>query len=212
MCSAAAGAALRRPPSRKPYLRVVFAVFAAVGVNVIEPFYCMTIDSQSTHSSLKAFYTQLHSDLGKLADKFFALKGSVFESVSQEVFDGVATSYGDSVINAIREAAGENMTDAVSLLNICLPELQTVLARQRRDYSLSEEFSAEFPVFHQAANIDDTPVNNLAMERQCGTVDYRLKKLAQSAAPWSSPGRRYCVRGRSLSSDLSNCRWQESRR
>lgn len=90
---------------------------------------------------------------------------------------GVAASYGESVIGAIREAAGENMADAVSLLNICLPELQTVLARQRRDYGPSEEFPAEFPVFHQAANIDDTPVNNLAMERQCGTVDYRLKKL-----------------------------------
>lgn len=161
-----------------PYLRVVFSVFAAVGVNVIEPFYCMTIDNQSTHSILKELYTLLHSDLGKVADdKFFALEGSVFESVSQEVFEGVAASYRESVIGAIREAAGENMADAVSLLNICLPELQTVLARQRRDYGLSEEFPAEFPVFQQAANIDDTPFNNLAMERQCGTVDYRLKKL-----------------------------------
>ena len=161
-----------------PYLRVVFSVFAAVGVDVIEPFYCMTIDNQSTHSILKELYTLLHSDLGKVADdKFFALEGSVFESVSQEVFEGVAASYRESVIGAIREAAGENMADAVSLLNICLPELQTVLARQRRDYGLSEEFPAEFPVFQQAANIDDTPFNNLAMERQCGTVDYRLKKL-----------------------------------
>ena len=32
-------------------------------------------------------------------------------------------------------------------------------------------------MFDQCNNIEDTPVNNIAMERQCGTVDYRLKKL-----------------------------------
>ena len=67
------------------------------------------------------------------------------------------------------------MDDALTLLYICLPELQTVLAQQWRDYGLSEDFPAEYPVFQQAKNIDDTPVNNLAMERQ--SVDYRLRKL-----------------------------------
>ena len=52
-----------------------------------------------------------------------------------------------------------------------------VLVRQRRDYGLSEEFPAEYPVFDQSANVDDTPLYNLAMERQCGLVDYRLKKM-----------------------------------
>ena len=50
------------------------------------------------------------------------------------------------------------LDDALTLLDICLPELQAVLARQRRDYELSEDFSAEYPVFLQAKNIDDTPV------------------------------------------------------
>ena len=47
-----------------PYLKVVFAVFAAVGVHVIEPFYSKTIDKMSTHSTLKEFYTLLYNDLG----------------------------------------------------------------------------------------------------------------------------------------------------
>ena len=59
-----------------------------------------------------------------------------------------------------------------------LPELRTVLARQRRDYGLDKEtFPPTFPVEEQATNIDDTPVHNISMERFCGTVDYRLKKL-----------------------------------
>ena len=99
----------------------------------------------------------------------------MLESVSAPLFGGVVASYGEAVINSVREAAKENMDDALTMLNICLPELQTVLARQRRGYGLSEDFPAEYPVFQQAKNIDDTPVNNLAMERQC--VDYRLRKL-----------------------------------
>ena len=52
-----------------------------------------------------------------------------------------------------------------------------MLARQRRDYGISEDFPVTYPVEDQAANIDDTPVNNLAMERVLGTSDYRLPKL-----------------------------------
>ena len=60
------------------YLKVVFTVFAAVGVHVIEPFYWKTIDKESTHSSVKDY-----SDLGKVTDEtFFALEGAVIESVS----------------------------------------------------------------------------------------------------------------------------------
>ena len=71
----------------------------------------------------------------------------------------------------------DNKEDAIKLVNLILPELKVVLARQRRDYGLSEDFPAEFPVFEQAAQVDYTPVHNSAMERQCGMVDYRLKKL-----------------------------------
>ena len=52
-----------------------------------------------------------------------------------------------------------------------------MLARQRRDYRISEDFPVQFPVDEQAPQIDNTPVHNLAMERQCGTTDHRLKKL-----------------------------------
>ena len=161
-----------------PYLKVVFCVFAAVGVHIIEPFYSKTIDKQSTHSTLKEFYSVLYKDLGKSAnEKFFELNKTVLDSVPNDLLSGVLSSYGDVVVAAIKDAAEENLPDCVSLLNLCLPELRTVLARQRRDYGISEDFPAEFPVFDQCANIDDTPVNNIAMERQCGTVDYRLKKL-----------------------------------
>ena len=45
-----------------------------------------------------------------------------------------------------------------------------------------DEFEPEYPVFDQAPNIDDTPVNNIAMERTCGMVDQRLQKLGQLEA------------------------------
>ena len=166
-----------------PYLVVVMATFAAIGIHVIEPFYAKTIDKKSTHSSLKEYYTLLHRDLGKqVTEEFFTFEAPVIESETQELFPGVLAGYGDSVISAVKEVAKDHMEDCLALVNICFPGLQTVLARQRRDYGLSEEFPAEFPVFDQCANPDDTPVNNIAMERQCGTVDYRLHKLRKLTA------------------------------
>ena len=35
----------------------------------------------------------------------------------------------------------------------------------------------DYAVSDQATNIDETAVHNIGMERQCGKVDYRLKKL-----------------------------------
>ena len=49
-----------------PHLVVVLAVYAAVGIRVIEPFYATTINKSSTHSTLKEFYTLLHKDLGQV--------------------------------------------------------------------------------------------------------------------------------------------------
>ena len=58
-----------------------------------------------------------------------------------------------------------------------LPNLRTVFARQRRDYGINEErFPSQYPVESQAANIDQTPVHNLAAERACGKIDYRIKR------------------------------------
>ena len=63
------------------------------------------------------------------------------------------------------------------MTNLMLPHLQIVLARQRRDYSSDEEaFPMDYPLSEQASNVDETPVHNIGMERQCGKVDYRLKK------------------------------------
>ena len=152
-------------------------------MHIIEPFYAATIDKEATHSKLKVFYHCLYRDLGKVAtSEFFSLDNPVLESVSAERFAGVIASYGPVVVTAIRDAAAEQMDDCVALLNLMLPDLRTVLARQRRDYGLSEEFPAEFPVEEQAANVDQSPCNNIAMERTFGMADYRLQKLRNLSA------------------------------
>ena len=40
----------------------------------------------------------------------------------------------------------------------------------------------DFQVFEQATKIDETSVHNIGMERQCGKVDYRLKKYLKLPA------------------------------
>ena len=87
-----------------PHLVVVLAVFAGIGIHVIEPFYSQTINKDSTHSSLKEYYTLLHRDLGMMVkEDFFAFESPVLESETKELFSGVLAGYGDSVVLAVKE-------------------------------------------------------------------------------------------------------------
>jgi hypothetical protein len=163
-----------------PYLKVVYATFALLGVQIIEPFYARTITKGATHTELKVFYQELHSSLvkTKVDSTFLTLTNAIFPGVSNDLFKGVKKSYGNKVLEVVTEVAEEQAEDVMILINHMLPELATTLARQRRDYSLdTETFPAEFPVEQQASNIDDTPTNNMDMERLMGLTDQRLKKL-----------------------------------
>ena len=172
-------ACLARELLELPYLKTVFLVFAALGVHIIEPFFARTIQIDATHSSLKQFYKELYDGMDTTVDvTFFHFASPKFKAVSEEMFKGVKESYGTEVIEVVKSFSVEYGSEAVKLVNLMLPQLRVVLGRQRRDYSLDEEaFPAQFPVEEQAENVDDCPVTNLEMERFCGTVDYRQKKL-----------------------------------
>ena len=77
----------------------------------------------------------------------------------------------------VTEVAQDQVEGVIILLNHMLPELGTILGRQRRDYGLDlEQFPPEFPIEDQASIIDDTPTNNMDMEQLMGKTDYRLQK------------------------------------
>ncbi|QQP50653.1 Hypothetical protein FKW44_011728 [Caligus rogercresseyi] len=93
-------------------------------------------------------------------------------------FACLGKTYTEEVLNSVSDVAAEHLDEVKKLTDLMLPHLKTVLARQRRDYGIDEEtFPMDYPVSEQASNIDGTPVHNIGMERQCGKVDYRLKKL-----------------------------------
>ena len=141
----------------------MLAVVTSLGVQLVEPFYANKISTTSTHSSLKKFFISLYESMEDNLEKdFFTFANPVFRGVDWELFEGVKASYKEEVLKP-----GEGM----------LPYLRTVLARQRRDYGIDEErFPSQYPVESQAANIDQTPVHNLAAERACGKIDYRIKR------------------------------------
>ena len=167
-----------------PYLKVVLAVFACLGVHLVEPFYARTIEKGATHSALDKFYKGLHTSLGQpVTDAFITFIKPEYAGVSEELFSGVKENYGKEVLKVVSELAEDHIEDVRKLTNLMLPELQTVLARQRKDYGIDQdEYEMEYPVFEQAENIDETPVHNIGMERQCSKVDYRLKKYRTLSA------------------------------
>ena len=59
-----------------------------------------------------------------------------------------------------------------------LPHLGEVFRSQRGKYYGFGDIEEEYHVFEQCDNIDQTPVYNLQMERQCGGTDHTLKKKA----------------------------------
>ena len=166
-----------------PYLKVIFAVFAGIGVHLVEPFYWKTVEKGATHSILKIFYKGLYHDMETPVEiNFFEFNAPSFASVSKNMFKSVKESYGTDVLDMVTKIAHEHSGDVVKLANLMIPGLRTVLARQRRDYGISDEFPAQYPIDEQAAEIDDTPVHDLAMDSQCATVDHRLPKLQTLSA------------------------------
>ena len=171
-------ACLVREVMELPYLKVVLVVFACLGVHMVEPFYARTIKKGATHSELKVFYKALHDSLDHHpSENLYTFSGPEFDGVSIELFSAVKESYGGKVLTAVTDMAEEHREEVIKLTKLMLPELKIVLARQRRDYGIDEEsYPAQFPIEQQAQNIDDTPVHNIGMERQCGKIDYRLHK------------------------------------
>ncbi|KAI9548371.1 hypothetical protein NQZ68_010593 [Dissostichus eleginoides] len=172
-------ACLVREVMELPYLKVVLVVFACLGVHLVEPFYARTIEKDATHTQLREFYKGLHTGLGEpISDNYTMFTTPEYPVVSDKLFSSVKKTYTEEVLNSVSDVAAEHLDEVKKLTDLMQPHLQTVLARQRRDYGIDEEtFPMDYPVSEQASNIDDTPVHNIGMERQCGKVDYRLKKL-----------------------------------
>ena len=69
------------------------------------------------------------------------------------------------------------MDAALKIGNLLLPQLQTTIARQRRDYDLSDEFPPELPISELTdAQRENAPVNTMKMKQTCGLVAHRSKK------------------------------------
>ncbi|QQP53027.1 Hypothetical protein FKW44_005350 [Caligus rogercresseyi] len=172
-------ACLVREVMELPYLKVVLVAFACLGVHLVEPFYARTIEKDATHTQLREFYKGLHTGLGQpISDNYTTFTTPEYPVVSDKLFSSVKKTYTEEVLNSVSDVAAEHLDEVKKLTDLMLPHLKTVLARQRRDYGIDEEtFPMDYPVSEQASNIDGTPVHNIGMVRQCGKVDYRLKKL-----------------------------------
>ena len=138
-------ACLVRELMNLPHLKVIYACFALLGVQLVEPFYSRTIHPEATHSTLKAFYHGLYESLNKqkVTTDFLQLDKPHFPGVSNELVTAVSNSYGNTVLQAVKQVAMEQEEDVLMLINLMLPEMAKTLGRQRRDYGLDE---VAFPV------------------------------------------------------------------
>ena len=151
---------------------------SAFGLQLVEPFHAVTISKSSTHNTLMTFFRNLHDKMStQIEESFFRLESPWYPGVSQRLFDDVKQSYKSHVVESVASVLQENMQDAVKLGNLMQQDLRITLARQRRDYGLSEEFPAEYPVEDLPYHVrEDAPCHNLEMENACGKVGYRTKK------------------------------------
>ena len=72
----------------------------------------------------------------RIDEEFFNFTKPIFPGISENLFEAVKESYGVQVLEAVSEAAHEEIDDTKYLVNQILLELATTLARQRRDYSV----------------------------------------------------------------------------
>ena len=171
-------ACLVRDIFHQEYAQLAMAVIAVFGIQMIEPFHAMTISKNATHKSLQIFFKDLYKKLlTPISEDFFLLDKPWYPGVSDKLFQGVKENYKLHVVQAVKEYAIEHLDEAVKLANFLQGDLATTLARLRRDYGVSEEFEAEFPVENLGDNAaENAPVHNLAMENFCGLVGHRTAK------------------------------------
>ena len=162
-----------------PYLRVVLVVFPCLGVHLVEPIYAKTTEKGATHTQLREFNKGLHTGLGQpISDDFTRFTKPEYPGESDALFTGLKKNYMKEVLNSVSDLTEEHIEEVRKLTSLMLPHLQTVLARQRRDYGIDEEaFPFDYSVSNQVGNIYETPVHNIGMETQCCKVNHILRKL-----------------------------------
>ena len=173
-------ACLVRDALKLDYVKVVIAVVAAIGVHLVSPYHAMTISKKATHTSLEVFLKTLYSDLINhcVCEDFFHFLEPEFDSVSPKLLEKVIKEYRIEVLNSVKDIAGLHLDDCITLANKMIPQMGDMLAMQRGKHYDFGEYPREYLVFDQCENIDNTPVHNLQMERQCGDTDHRLKQKA----------------------------------
>ncbi|KAI4826915.1 hypothetical protein KUCAC02_030345 [Chaenocephalus aceratus] len=141
-------ACLVREVMELPYLKVVLVVFACLGVHLVEHFYARTIEKDATHTQLREFYKGLHTGLGvPISDNYTTFTTPEYPVVSDKLFSSVKKTYTEEVLNSVSDLVAEHLDEVMKLTDLMQPHLQTVLARQRRDYGIDEEtFSMDYPV------------------------------------------------------------------
>jgi hypothetical protein len=165
-------ACLVRDIYSQDYLKLMMAVVAVFGLQLIETFHAKTVSKSSNHNKLKVFFQGLHDKMNDpITDKFFLLDMPWYPGISPELFSAIKDSYGNEVVESIKDVLKNYSEEAVKLANWIQPGLQKTLARQRRDYGLSDEFDAEHPIDELSNKArENAPVHNLGMESSCGLV------------------------------------------
>jgi hypothetical protein len=115
--------------------------------------------------------------LKPINSEFFYFSKPWYPGISDELFSGVKKSYKPHVVEAVDDYIKLHIEDANELANFMQPDLATTLARQRRDYNISEEFEPEFSINDLSEKVkENAPVNNLGIESACGLVGHKVKK------------------------------------
>ena len=100
-----------------------------------------------------------------------------YPGVSDKLFGDVKDNYKNHVVESVKDYALDHLDEALQLANFLQGDLAVTLARQRRDYGVSDVYEAEFPVENLSDNAaENAPVHNLAMENFCGLVGHRTAK------------------------------------
>ena len=117
----------------KEYVKVVACVIASIGVHLILPYHFKT-KGKSTHEEIAKFLKLLYTNLTgttAVCESFFQFSAPAFSAVSERMFAGAKSEFGEDVLEAVRKFAELNMKDCILFSNFMLPRLGEVLSQQR---------------------------------------------------------------------------------
>ena len=172
-------------------LKPVFCTTAILGHHITRPFHRLLIDLDTTYESLLAAFPKQYEELTNIDPEMLLRSEQVFKFVPQDIFKDA--SYKDHLLQTLFSNADQYKDEVVKIIRICLGKFSKGFEKQKGAiFGFGKTANDDTGSVLKLSTIEDksiltnTPIHNLAEERNVGMLNYELNLRGRNQFKTSS--------------------------